>query len=178
MELSKLMDMARAEGFETVAELDVGTLKFLPEVRDMCTSDRCRSFGRSWSCPPACGSLEEISAKCRGYTRGIIVQTVGRRDDEFDFESITRVNELNKARFARLADAYAAAGADCYPMGSGACTICSKCTYPDAPCRFPERMHSSMEANGLFVSQVCKDNGVKYYYGPDSICLVGCFLFR
>ena len=45
-------------------------------------------------------------------------------------------------------------------------------------CRFPERMHSSMEANGLFVSQVCKDNGVKYYYGPDSICFVGCFLFR
>ena len=169
MELSKLMDMARAEGFETVAELDVGTLKFLPEVRDMCTSDRCRSFGRSWSCPPACGSLEEISAKCRGYTRGIIVQTVGRRDDEFDFESITRVNELNKARFARLADAYAAAGADCYPMGSGACTICSKCTYPDAPCRFEGKLFPSIEACGISVYELTQKLGMKYINGENTV---------
>lgn len=176
MNLTELMDMARAAGFETVAGLDVGTLKFLPEVRDMCTADRCRSYNRSWSCPPACGTLDEISAKCRKYTRGLLVQTVGKREDEFDFESIERVNDLHKQRFARLAEDYAALG-PVYPMGSGACTICPTCTWPDAPCRFPEKAHSSMEANGLFVSQVCKDNGVQYYYGPDSICFVSCFLF-
>ncbi|MGI6029781.1 MAG: DUF2284 domain-containing protein [Candidatus Heteroscillospira sp.] len=178
MKLEGIIAMARDAGFETVAELDVSTLQFLPEVRDMCSADRCRSFNRSWSCPPACGSLEEISARCRAYSRGILVQTVGRREDEFDFESIMRVEELHKKRFAALTDKLFKAGESVYPMGSGACTICAKCSYPDSPCRFPDRAHSSMEANGLFVSQVCKDNGVKYYYGPDSICFVACCLFK
>ena len=178
MDMEKFLEMARAQGFETVAPLDVSTLKFLPEVRDMCAADRCQSYNRSWSCPPACGSLEEISEKCRAYTGGIIVQTVGKREDEFDFESIVEVNELNKKRFNALARAYSDAEIDNYAMGSGACQLCEKCTYPDDKCRFPDRMHSSMEASGLFVSQVCKDNGVKYYYGPDAICFVGCFLFK
>ena len=178
MDMEKILEMARALGFENVAPLDVTTLKFLPEVREMCSSDRCHKFNKSWVCPPACGTLEEISAKCREYTSGIIVQTIGKREDEFDFESITRLNLLSKERFRLLADAYKTAGYDTYPMGSGSCTLCEKCTYPDAPCRFPEKAHTSMEANGLFVSQVCKDNGVKYYYGPDAICFVGCFLFK
>ena len=178
MELDALLEEAKAAGFEVAAPLDVKTLKFLPEVREMCSADRCRSYDRSWSCPPACGTLEEISGRCRGYSRGMLVQSVGRREDEFDFESIARVEEEHKRRFNALVRRYAALGVDNLSMGAGACTICEKCTWPDAPCRFPELVHPSMEASGLFVSQVCRDNGVKYYYGPDSICFVACFLFR
>ena len=32
------------------------------------------------------------------------------------------------------------------PIGAGCCTKCKTCTYPDAPCRFPEQAFSSMEA--------------------------------
>ena len=177
MTLTEALDLASSLGFETAAPLDVHTLKFLPEVRDMCAANRCRSYGHSWSCPPGCGSLEEISAKCREYTRGILVQTVGTRNDPFDFEAIERTEALHKQRFARLAELLSARSS-IYPMGSGACTLCPSCTYPDAPCRFPHKAHSSMEANGLFVSQVCKDNGVAYYYGPNSICFVACFLLK
>ena len=34
MDMEKILEMARAQGFETVAPLDVTTLKFLPEVRE------------------------------------------------------------------------------------------------------------------------------------------------
>ena len=34
-----------------------------------------------------------------------------------------------------------------------------------------------MEAYGLFVTQVCRDNNMKYYYGPKIITYTGCVLF-
>ena len=67
---------------------------------------------------------------------------------------------------------------DMLPMGVGACRLCEKCTWPDEPCRFPELVFPSMEACGLFVSQVCKDNGVPYYYGPNTMAFVSCCLFK
>ncbi|MDE8682148.1 DUF2284 domain-containing protein [Blautia schinkii] len=46
---------------------------------------------------------------------------------------------------------------DMLMLGAGGCRICGHCAYPK-PCRFPEKAISSMEAYGLFVTQVCRDN--------------------
>ena len=62
------------------------------------------------------------------------------------------------------------------PLGAGCCTRCKDCTYPAAPCRFPEKMVSSMEAYGMLVLEVCKANGLSYYYGPDTMTYTSCFL--
>ena len=67
--------------------------------------------------------------------------------------------------------------ADVLPLGAGCCHVCKECTYPDAPCRFPEQALSSMEAYGLLVSQSCTDCGLRYNYGPNIIAYTGCFLF-
>ncbi|MBQ1285744.1 MAG: DUF2284 domain-containing protein, partial [Lachnospiraceae bacterium] len=58
------------------------------------------------------------------------------------------------------------------------CNRCKECTYPDAPCRFPEKAVSSMESYGLYVSDVCKKNNVAYNYGPEKMCYSGCFLYN
>ncbi|WP_240986562.1 DUF2284 domain-containing protein [Acididesulfobacillus acetoxydans] len=34
--------------------------------------------------------------------------------------------------------------------------ICETCSYPDEPYRFPGRAVTSMETNGLWVSDVCE----------------------
>ena len=67
---------------------------------------------------------------------------------------------------------------DLLPLNAGCCTVCKQCTCPDAPCRFPEKAISSMEAYGLLVNQVCTDSGLQYNYGPNTIAYTGCFLFN
>ena len=62
-------------------------------------------------------------------------------------------------------------------MGAGTCTRCAACTYPDAPCRHPETLAPSMEACGLFVSDVCRSNALPYYYGDRKIAFICCVLF-
>ncbi|MDO4340204.1 MAG: DUF2284 domain-containing protein [Eubacteriales bacterium] len=43
-------------------------------------------------------------------------------------------------------------------------------------CRFPEKAISYMEAYWLFVTQVCRDNHLEYYYVPKTITYTACVL--
>ena len=173
-----LKALAHSCGFYTAADMDPKTLKFMSDVRSMCAADRCRSYGKSWSCPPACGELEYWEEKASHYSKGLILQTVGDREDSYDFEAMMEVSEENKRQFLAFTDALKKEGLDFLAMSAGACTICPRCTYPDAPCRFPEKLYPSMEACGLFVSGVCKDNGVPYYYGEEKIAYTCCLLYN
>lgn len=174
----ELFALAKECGFDAVGMLDPKTLKFMPEVRDMCKADKCNNYNRSWSCPPACGTLEENYEKCKKYSTGFMVQTIARMEDEYDIETMMNAPKLNGEHFCALTDRLLKMGLDVLPMGAGGCTRCQKCTYPDAPCRFPDKLFSSMEANGLLVSQVCIDNNMPYYYGPNTVAYTGCFLLK
>lgn len=65
---------------------------------------------------------------------------------------------------------------DALCLGAGGCPVCEKCAFPE-PCRFPEKAVYSMEAYGLFVTQVCRDADVPYYYGAKTITYTACVLF-
>jgi predicted metal-binding protein len=174
----KLTDLAKSVGFDDAGALDVSKLEFLQEVRDMCAADKCQKYNRSWSCPPAAPSLEEMRERVKKYSNGLLVQTVGHLEDSLDFEEMMAAAKRHGERFERLWDALKAEYPGLYPMGAGGCSKCEKCTYPDAPCRFPDKVASSMEACGLFVSKVVTDNGMKYNHGKDTICYTACFLLE
>ena len=178
MEKEQLLQIARDCGFETVAELDVSTLKALPEVRDMCAVNTCGKYDACWSCPPGCGEIDECAAKMKQYAHGILVQTVGDIEDSLDFEGIMEVKESHDERYRECVGKLKEVIEDFLPLADGACTLCAKCSYPDEPCRFPDKSMSSMEAFGLYVSDVCKQNGVAYNYGPGKMCYSGCFLYN
>ena len=153
-------------------------LVFLKEVRDMCAVNSCGKYNRCWSCPPACGTLDEIRSRIRDYEWGILGQSTARLEDEFDGETMMETGELHKKRFEQFCGMLAKDKALLFfPMGAGACTICEACTWPGAPCRFPERMVSSMEACGLVVSDVCRLADTPYYYGPLTLTYTSCVLF-
>ena len=178
MEQEKLIEIAKSVGFETVVPLDVSTLEALTDVRDMCAVNTCGMYGKCWSCPPGCGEIEECNAKMKSYSKGILVQTVGDIEDSMDFEGIMEVTKCHGERFIECVDKLREVLDDMLPLGAGGCKRCAVCTYPDEPCRFPDKAASSMEAFGLYVSDVCKKNGVAYNYGPEKMCYSGCFLYN
>ena len=165
-----------AERFTHAGPLEAATLRFLPEVRAMCAEGKCRAYGRSWSCPPALPSLEELAETIRGYRRGVLLQTVGQLEDSFDLEGMMEAQERHNRAMEAFARDLLAAWPQALVMGAGTCTRCEACTYPDTPCRFPELVHPSMEACGLLVSEVCTKNGMDYNHGKNTITLVSCCL--
>ncbi len=165
-------------GFSHAGTMDPSKLRALPEVRDMCADGRCRRYDRSWSCPPACSTLEEVESRMKSYRSGVLVQTTAALDDDFDVESMAEAERVHKKNFFCFAERMRLLFPDCLALSAGSCTICRTCSYPDQPCRFPGKMLSSMEAYGLLVSEVCTQAGLNYYYGPRTLTYSSCVLYN
>lgn len=168
--------IAAACGFHHTAYLDVRTLELREEVRDMCKVNTCGMYGKNWACPPACGSLDKCREQVKAYKWGILLQTVGTLEDSLDFEGMKEIEEKHKVALLACVEKLRETYPEMLPLGSGCCTVCATCAGSDAPCRFPEKRMSSMEAFGLVVSDVCTKNGMKYYYGPNTLAYTSCCL--
>ena len=165
-------------GFEHAAFFDPAQLEFRQEVRDMCSADKCTQYNKNWACPPACGSIELSVEKAKKYSKAIMIQTTAVMEDSFDFETMMQAAKDHKERFGKVVELFRTEDPDCLPMGAGGCNICKKCTYPDEPCRFPDKAFTSMEAYGLYVAGECKKAGLEYNYGPNTLTYSSCILFN
>ena len=164
-------------GFSHVGELDVDTIVLRKEARDACAENKCHNYGKNWSCPPGCGTLEECDAKIRKYKRGLLVQTTGEIDS-LDFDGFMELGKNHGEAMKKFAEMVRREIPGAMVMGASACMGCKQCTYPDAPCRFPKKAIPSMEAYGLVVSDVCTLADTPYYYGEKTLTYTGCILFK
>ena len=173
MTIQELTALAEKIGFEHAGALDPATIELKEEVREMCASGKCAMYDKRWSCPPGCGTLEECAGRLRGFRGGILVQTCGDIEDGFDFEAMMEVAAENDRHFDDFTKALRESGGDFLPMSAGTCTRCAKCTYPDAPCRFPEKRISSLEAYCMNVSKLSEKCGMKYINGQNTVTYFG-----
>ncbi len=178
LNMEELKTLGEACGFTHTAPLDVSTIAVMQDVRDMCAKNTCKMYGKNWCCPPGVGTLAECEQRIRAYKSGIIVQTVGELEDELDGETMMETEAEHREHLFAMKEKLEALYPGMMTLGSGTCTRCKTCTYPDAPCRFPEDTFSSMEANGLLVTQVCQANDLPYYYGKCTIAYTSCFLLE
>ena len=178
--MSVIEQLASGVGFEAMGTCKAKDLVTRPEVRAMCSANTCQAYGHSWSCPPACGDIEGFERQMHEFDTCLVVQTVAEMEDDFDIETMEEAGDLQKQRVLDLAAAIEEAGlsAESMTLTSGSCTLCSTCTYPDEPCRFPEKRLVSMEAAGLVVSEVCELAAVPYNHGPLTITFSGCVLYN
>ena len=103
MTTQELIAVAKEHGFETAVPLNTATLNAKEEVRSMCAANTCRAYGSNWSCPPACGTIAQCAEKMSKFTQGILVQTIGEREDSWDFEAAQEAAENHKERFRQIA---------------------------------------------------------------------------
>lgn len=174
--LDAFCNLAREIGFDEARPLDVSRLKPLEAVREMCAADKCRAYGRNWTCPPAIGTLEECEDQMQGYQCGILLQTVGHLKKPIDSRTIRDTERRHMDSFRVFSDKVREVFPDALCLGAGGCRVCKVCAYPE-PCRFPDKALSSMEGYGLFVTQVCRDNDLPYYHGEGTIAYTACVLF-
>lgn len=171
--MEQILQLAQQAGFTKVAPMDPATIELKEEVRQMCAA--CGQYGKCWSCPPGCGTLEECAQRVAAYQKGILVQTTGQLEDEFDGEGMMETEALHKERFTTLRQLLQ--DRNVLALGAGCCKVCKTCTCPDEPCRFPQKRISSMEAYGMVVTEVCRANNMPYNYGKNTITYTSCVLF-
>lgn len=63
-------------------------------------------------------------------------------------------------------------------LSNEGCARCSQCTYPTAPCRFPDLLHHSLEGYGFVVNELAAEAGIHYNNGVNTVTYFGALLFK
>ena len=159
------------------AWIDPKTVPFSADVRQMCADNRCGKYGSCWTCPPGCGDWEMLRDKYQAYKEAFVFTTCHELEDSFDFEGMQEAGAAHKRLDDLIADKLGAFVGQYVHLGAGACGICTTCTYPDAPCRFPERLMPTVEGYGIYVNKLAESAGLEYINGPDTVTYFGMLLF-
>lgn len=167
---------AQTLGFSYAVPMDPAKLIAREDVRAMCAADKCGAYGKNWTCPPHCGALQDCERRMHSFSQGILLQTVGVIRKTVDTKAYRETEQRHLQQFYTLSAAMKSRHFDALCLGSGGCRICETCAYPD-PCRFPEKACPSMEGYGLFVTDVCRDNGLAYHHGEKTVTYTSCILF-
>lgn len=144
-------------------------------VRAACEENACGKYGACWTCPPAVGSVESLQKRILSYDKAIVYTTVHTLEDSFDIEGMFEAGKQHKHFDLSLCRHL---GNEKMLLSSGACSLCSRCTYPDAPCRHPERALISVEACGIDVTALAKECGIRYYNGENTVTYFSMLLYR
>ena len=178
--MGKVEQLIEQQGFDFTGTCSARELVVREEVRDACAADKCHIYNTNWACPPACGDIYYFERQMHEYDHCTVVQTVGYMEDEFDAETLLEAGETQRNRFYALIEALDEAGLskDVMTLSAGHCRICKSCTYPDAPCRFPDKRLVSMEAAGLYVAETCTKAGIPYNHGKNTIAFSSCVLYN
>jgi predicted metal-binding protein len=166
-------EAVRALGAFQSGAVPTAEIPFDREVRALCEKNVCRNYGRTWACPPAVGTVEECEAFCLRYDFMLVFTKKYDLEDSFDFEGM-RDGLLD---FKELCDSVAAAFPGLPVLSNEGCHRCEKCTYPDVPCLFPDKLHPALEGYGILVSTLAKKAGVNYINGRDTVTYFGAVLY-
>lgn len=172
----KLKNMLGDAAFQT-AELPVEKIRFGEDIVAACASNACGRYGKFWTCPPGVGTLEELKAKYTKYRTAFVFTTKHELEDSFDFEGMMRGGKEHQCAESLIFDEVKAAGGALLGAGGGGCQNCAECTYPTAPCRFPERARPSVEACGISVVELARECGVNYHNGPNTVTYFSVVFF-
>ena len=141
----------------------------------MCKQNYCGMYGKTWTCPPAVGELSALKEKCLAYKNAFVFTTKHEIEDSFDIEGMGLAREKHGDIEKELLSALQGQNFLC--LGAGACNVCKTCTYPTAPCRFPTRARTSMEACGISVVDLAKEVDINYVNGANTVTYFSLILY-
>lgn len=151
-------------------------LTFSDRVRTICETE-CPRFGTTWACPPAVGSVEECKERCLSYPELLMISTVAEVRDIADMSECLATGKEHEKVAYEVAQLLKEQGCEVLVLSTESCTQCDRCTYPDAPCRKPERMFPCVESHGILVTELCEKYGMEFFNG-NIVTWFSLLLFR
>lgn len=165
-------------GISRFGLISAAQIPFSPEVRKLCEGNACRNYGTTWACPPAVGTVEECKVKCFSYHHALVFNQVFPLEDSFDFEGMHAGHEAFKQTCDKLYELIKSQANDFLLLSNESCNRCKQCTYPDSPCRFPEKLFPSVEGFGILVAGLAEAANINYINGANTVTYFGMLLFN
>lgn len=169
----ELIELAESSGF-SAAIIAPEQILINKEFRAFCEENRCGKYNANYSCPPDCGTVEELHQKLLSEDKVLVVQTVKENIDKNDQNMLGKIRNDHNASILRLMDKLKALGYDGFCAGYSGCSLCNPCKrLQNQPCTFPNLRISCMSAYCVDVSASSRKCNLEFSWEPDKLFLFG-----
>lgn len=172
----KLKTIALKTGFWETGMIQIDTLHYNSVVRKICI-EKCQYYGTSWACPPAVGTLEQCRKRCEQYDYMMLFSGKYEIEDFFNSAKLLESISWFKKMVERFDKKISNFLSSYILLSNEGCGVCQSCTWPDAPCRFPDKLYHSIEGYGFNINQLADYAKMRYNNGQNTITYFGALLF-
>ena len=155
--------------------LPAGPVPFSEKVREICRRE-CPRYGKSWSCPPAVGTVEECQARARAFRHALVFTTVSEVADSEDFSQLLATRREHETVVWQVKALAEQLCGTCRVLSSESCDLCPQCADPEA-CRHPDRMLPCIESYGIVVPLLAEQCGLAFSWGAGTVTWFGLVFF-
>lgn len=152
-------------------------IPFSQAVADACKANACGKYGTCWTCPPGVGHYAQWQQKILQFQTAAVFTCKHPLEDCFDFEGMMLAQEKTMDLLHRFTTKLRQANMPFLALGCAGCRLCSQCTYPEKPCRFPDKALVSVEACGVDVVTLSRNIGIHYNNGTNTVTYFCIILF-
>ena len=157
--------------------IETSQLLFSENARYICKTE-CPMYGKTWACPPAVGSVETCKAKCLEYDNALLITTIAEVNDITNMEEMLETRRDHEDITGEIAQIMRMDGDDVYVLSTEACSRCSECSYPDAPCRHPDKMFPCVESHGIIVTDIAEKCGISFFNGTNVVTWFSIIFYK
>ncbi len=173
-----MLQYALEEGFAAAKVTDTANIVFDPSFRPYCQENLCGQYAANYTCPPDCGTPEEMKQRVLAHAHALVLQTIWEISDYSDAAAIRQAKTGHNAAQIRLAHRLREEGCPGFLVGASGCALCSPCAKKlGLPCRFPEDSYSCMSAYCIFVKKLTDACGMEYDCGAGLLAFFGMYVF-
>lgn len=174
----KIIEEALKEGFYKAYIIPTGDIVFDPVFRPFCEENICGQYGINYSCPPDCGTPEEMKNRILAHKKALVLQTVWTISDLADSPAIKKAKGFHNKSTIKLVKKLRQENITGIIVGSSGCNLCKKCAKQDnKPCPLPEFAFSCMSAYCIYVKKLADRCNMEYTYQNDHLPLFGMYVF-
>lgn len=146
------------------AFVDTAELTFTERVRHICKTE-CPMYNRTWACPPAVGSVEQCQKTCLSYPNVLVLSTITEVTDIANIDETLSTRAAHEDVTRQAVQLLREQCSELMVLSTEACAHCENCTWPDAPCRFPDKMYPCVESHGILVTELAEKFGLEFFSG-------------
>lgn len=174
----ELLTLAKEEGFIAVMTAP-DQIPINPKFRVFCEENRCGKYNANYSCPPDCGTVEELQQKILAEDKAMILQTLWDIQGYEDKETIQQAKASHNAAALRLMAKLRANGYSGFCSGYNGCPLCNPCKRTEnQPCAHPELRISCMSAYCIDVAELAKRCKLAFAWSENRLHLFGMAAFH
>lgn len=166
------------EGFAGAAVVDTDKIVFDPMFRPLCEENLCGQYGVNHSCPPGCGTPEQMKQRILAHKKALVLQTIWEIPDLQNKNAIKEAKVGHNQAALRLVKQLREQDCPGFLVGASGCALCSPCALKKGEsCGFPDKQYSCMSAYCVFVRKLAEECGLEYSPGDGLVAFFGMYVF-